>query len=65
MGILQPPPPKPISSVQLTVSWKYAIPNLRSIPAIQFVFLVAVVLWANKTVIRSDSVLSMTRLLMP
>lgn len=58
-------PLMPIASVQLIVKWKYAIPNLIGIPALQFIFLAAVVLWANKAVIRSDSILSTARLLMP
>jgi hypothetical protein len=58
-------PLMPIASVQLIVKWKYAIPNLMGIIALQFVFLIAVVLWANNAVIRSDSILSTARLLMP
>jgi hypothetical protein len=40
-------------------------PVLVIIPAVQFMFLIAVTLWANNAVIRSDSVLSTARLLMP
>jgi hypothetical protein len=58
-------PVMPISSVRLNILWKYAIPVLVIIPAVQFVFLIAVALWANNAVIRSDSVLSTARLLMP
>jgi hypothetical protein len=58
-------PLMPITSVQLVIMWKYAIPNLIGIPALQLVFLIAVVLWANDAVVRSDSTLSTARLLMP
>jgi hypothetical protein len=58
-------PLMPIASVQLNILWKYAIPVLVIIPAVQFMFLIAVTLWANNAVIRSDSVLSTARLLMP
>jgi hypothetical protein len=58
-------PLMPISSVRLHMLWKYATPVLVIIPAIQFMFLIAVALWANNAVVRSDSVLSTARLLMP
>ena len=58
-------PLMPIASVQLKINWKHAIPILVLIPALQFVVLVFVVLWANNAVIRSDSMLSTTGLLMP
>ena len=58
-------PLMPISSVQLNILWKYAIPILVIIPAAQFIFLITVALWTNNAVIRSDSALSTARLLAP
>jgi hypothetical protein len=58
-------PLMPISSVRLNILWKYAIPILVIIPAAQFILLIAVALWANNAVIRSDSAFSTARLLMP
>ena len=58
-------PLMPIASVQLKITWKHAIPILVLIPAVQFAFLIFVILWANNVVIRSDSMLSTARLLMP
>jgi hypothetical protein len=54
-----------LNTSRLNILWKYAIPVLVIIPAVQFMFLIAVTLWANNAVIRSDSVLSTARLLMP
>jgi len=55
----------PIASVRLNITWIYAIPILVGIPAVQFMLLIFVVLWANNAIIRSDSMLATARLLMP
>ena len=58
-------PLMPIASVELNINWKHATPILVLIPVVQFLVLVFVLSWANNAVIRSDSMLSTTRLLMP
>jgi hypothetical protein len=55
----------PTASVRLNVNWKYAGAILTVIPAVQLLLLLAVALWANKAVVKDDSLLTTARLLMP
>lgn len=56
---------QPERTERVIVEWKWAIVLLAVIPAIQFTALLAVVLWANKAVIKDDSFLAAARLLKP
>ncbi|KAL9114097.1 MAG: hypothetical protein Q9227_001869 [Pyrenula ochraceoflavens] len=56
---------QPEKTERVFVEWRWAIPLLGVIPAIQFLALLAVVLWANKAVIKDDSFLAAARLLKP
>lgn len=55
----------PTASVRLNVNWKYAAAILTVIPTVQLLLLLAVALWANKAVVKDDSLLTTARLLMP
>lgn len=55
----------PESSLQLDVEWKWAIAVLALIPSLQFFAYVAVIIWANKAIIKDDSYLSTAKLLQP
>jgi hypothetical protein len=55
----------PTASVRLNVNWKYAGAILTVIPTVQLLLLLAVALWANKAVVKDDSLLTTARLLMP
>lgn len=58
-------PHQPEKTERVIVEWKWAIVLLAVIPAIQFLALLAVVMWANKAVIKDDSFLATARLLKP
>jgi hypothetical protein len=55
----------PTASVRLNVNWRYAGAILAVIPGVQLLLLLAVALWANKAVVKDDSLLTTARLLMP
>ena len=55
----------PVSAVYLKVTWKWAIPVLALIPGIHFLTLAAVIIWANKAIIKDETFLSMAKLYAP
>lgn len=58
-------PHQPEKTERVIVEWKWAIVLLAVIPAIQLFALLAVVMWANKAVIKDDSFLAAAKLLKP
>jgi hypothetical protein len=55
----------PISAVYLKVTWKYTVPLLSIIPGIHFMTLAAVIIWANKAIIKDEAYISMAKLYRP
>ena len=55
----------PVSTVGLTVEWKWAIPVLCVVPAIQMVVLMLVCIFANGALIKDSGYLAAARLLRP
>ena len=58
-------PHQPEKTERVIVEWKWAIVLLAVIPGVQLLALLAVVMWANKAVIKDDSFLAAARLLKP
>jgi hypothetical protein len=51
----------PIDAQTLNVQWKYAGALLAGIPFLQFLTLMAVIIWANKAIIKDDSPLAIAK----
>lgn len=55
----------PVQAQVVDVEWKWTIALLAGIPAVQFLVLLAVLIWANKVIIKDTSHLAVARLLRP
>lgn len=55
----------PAPGLQLTVEWKYALPVLAVVPAVQLFILLIVCVWSNGALIKDGSYLAAARLLRP
>jgi hypothetical protein len=55
----------PVQAQIVDVEWKWAIALLGGIPGVQFLVLLAVIVWANKVIIKDTSHLATARLLQP
>ena len=52
----------PVFAVYLKVTWRYTVPLLSIIPGMHFLTLAAVIIWANKAIIKDEAYISMAKL---